>query len=423
MPTETRINVPFIPQEGITSQILAAIQLANETHARQQQLALQGGQLGLEQQRVGMEQAGQPSLIAQREAQTGLLGAQTAEAQQNVQMQKTMLQMRQREMEYVFGAGGGGGQPTGEPGAAPQKNGLYSDLQETKKRLKLSEEESAQFDQAMKAVQVGFLSTGKLDMSPVDKVIQDHMALVGKKETTLHPTFRMEGQQWFQDMHTVDGQLAYSVPIPPPSEYLAHATEGTDYMRTVDAQTGKVTITPISTERVTKPILPGQATPKMGGGTAGPFELPGAGKKLSEQGQAMITGLTQATDLIQPAIKYLSEKPPSWVDWQKARLEYAVGINPSDPEMANAFQAIGMAKAIATGPLLHGIRNREIIKNIQQHLPELSDSPALALQKMKDLQPFWKQAMEEVYKTESVKNPSGLSDAASDYLKSIGVPH
>jgi hypothetical protein len=415
MPVNTNIQVPFIPQEGITSQVLAAIQMANEhhTHTIQQQQA---------QQQLQMQQEAQPSEIAQRQAQTGLAGAQTQEAQQNIEMQKIGLQMRQREMEYVFGAGGGGAQPTGEPGAAEQKNGLYSDLQDTKKRLKLSDQESAQFDQAMKSVQVGFLSNGKLDMAPVDKVIQDHQAAQNKKDTDLHPTLRQEGQQWFQDMHTAEGKLAYSVPVPPPSEYLSHSTEGVDYMRTVDANTGKVTITPITTEKVTKPIMPGQATPKMAGNNQ-PFELAGAGKKLSESGQKMITGLTQATDLAVPAMKFLTDTPPSLGDWYKAVLKYKAGADPGQ-EFANTFQAIGMLKAMATGPLLNGIRNPKIIKGIQDHLPEITDTPSLARDKLRDLIPFWKQAMQEVYKTENVKTPAeGMSGDASDYLKSIGVPH
>lgn len=41
MAVNTNINVPFNPQEGITGQILTAIQLANEEHYRQQQLLQQ----------------------------------------------------------------------------------------------------------------------------------------------------------------------------------------------------------------------------------------------------------------------------------------------------------------------------------------------------------------------------------------------
>jgi len=63
-------------------------------------------------------------------------------------------------------------------------------------------------------------------------------------------------------------------------------------MRTVDANTGQVTITPITTQKVTKPVLPGQSTPQVnppvaGGGKS--FTLEGGGKKLSEQGQALVT--------------------------------------------------------------------------------------------------------------------------------------
>lgn len=410
MPVNTNFQVPFIPQEGITSQILAAITMANEHHARQQQIALQ--------------QQAQPSEVALRTAQTGVAGATQKDIEQQIEQRKSQNEMLQRSMEYVFGAGGGGGKPSGEEGPHEQKPGLYSDIQETKKRLKLTPEENAQFDQALKSVQVGFLSNGKLDMAPVDKVIQEHMAAQNKKDTELHPTYRQEGNQWFQDMHTAEGKLAYSVPTPPPSEYLSHATEGVDYMRTVDANTGKVTITPIQTQHVTTPIMPGQPVPKpaMAGGGQ-PFELQGSGKKLSEAGQKMITGLTQATDLVTPAMNFLTgDKKPSNADWYKAVAKYKIGVDPGG-EFANTFQAVGLLKAVATGPLLNGIRNPKIIKGIQDHLPEITDTPALVRSKLKDLVPFWKQAMDEVYKTEHVNPPAGVSNAASDYLKSIGVPH
>src|SRR5258708_2246629 len=128
MPTDTRIDVPFLPQEGITRQILSAIQLANEHHAQQQQNAIQ-------QQQANTQQQAEASAAPLRAAQTGLAGAQTEEAKQNVELQKTSLDMRQREMEYVFGAGGGGGQPSGETGPHDQKPGLLNDMEGTKKRL------------------------------------------------------------------------------------------------------------------------------------------------------------------------------------------------------------------------------------------------------------------------------------------------
>jgi len=428
MPVNTDIRIPFIPQEGITSQILQAIQLANEHHHQGRQEQLQQQQL---QQQGPLTQA-QTGLVG---AQTGQAQANTADIQQQIEQRKIENDIRKRAMEYVFGAGTGGGSSPeleGQPGAASQKPGLISDLSDLKKGLGVKEgtPDAAQLDSAAKSMRLGMIQ-GKFDDSKLQEAVKDIQDRQGKKDTDLSPTYRMEGNQWFKDMHTADGKLAYSVPTVPPADYLAHHTEGTDYMRAVDAQTGKVTITPISTDKITTPILPGQPTPKAAAvgapagvtpGPGGSFELPGGGRKLTEAGQSMVTGLSQATDLLQPAIEFLSKKPPNWVDWQKARIGYAAGINPSDPELANVFQAIGLARSIATGPLLHGIRNRSIVQGIQQHLPDTSDSPALALQKMKDLLPFWKQAMAEVYKTENIKNPeANLSPGASKYLQSIGV--
>ena len=67
MPVNTDIRIPFIPQEGITSQILSAIQLANEHHHQTMQ-----EQLG--QQQANTQQAAQQS-------QAGLQGAQTQQIQ------------------------------------------------------------------------------------------------------------------------------------------------------------------------------------------------------------------------------------------------------------------------------------------------------------------------------------------------------
>lgn len=71
MPVDTRINIPFNPQEGITSQILTAIQLANEQHRAQQQLGIQQQQLGIQQQQAQSE-------IAQRGAETQKTQQETA---------------------------------------------------------------------------------------------------------------------------------------------------------------------------------------------------------------------------------------------------------------------------------------------------------------------------------------------------------
>jgi hypothetical protein len=122
MPTESRIDIPFLPQESITKSILAAIQLANEHHAQNQQAAIA-------QQQANTQQQAEQSQAPLRTAQTGLVGAQTEEAKQNVELNKASLDMQQREMEYVFGAGGGGGQSSGETGPHEQKPGLFSDIQ------------------------------------------------------------------------------------------------------------------------------------------------------------------------------------------------------------------------------------------------------------------------------------------------------
>jgi len=420
MPTNVGIQVPFIPQEGITQQILAAIQLANIHNQQQRELGLRQQAL---QQQAPLIQA-QTGLAG---AQAGVAGATQRDIEQQVQQRQVQLDIYRRQLGYVFGAGDQSGTQPGQTPQAPQagpveqKGGLMADLQETKSRLKLNPEESAAFDQAAKTVQTNFLSTQKLDMSPVDKVIAQHLEAEGKRDTTLHPTLRMAGGQWYQDMHTADGTLAYSNPIPPPADYLSKRTEGVDYLKSVNQQTGETTITPITTERVTTPILPGQNAnpPKTTGGGAGkgnqPFVLQGGGRKLSEAGQGLVTGLTNATDLTQPAMDFLSgPNKPSNADWYKAVAMYKLHMDPG-PGFAQAFQAIGMARAIATGPLLHGIRNQSIIKGIQEHLPDVTDSPALALQKMKDLQPFWKQAIEEVYKTEGAKPPTSSVPSFSQW--------
>jgi hypothetical protein len=97
MPVETRINIPFIPQEGITNQILQAITLANESHARQQQL-------GIQQQQVGVEQAGLPSLIAQRQAETEAIPQRLALSQKQLEAE-TELRRATLAAEQAFREG------------------------------------------------------------------------------------------------------------------------------------------------------------------------------------------------------------------------------------------------------------------------------------------------------------------------------
>lgn len=83
MPTDTRIEVPFLPQTGITQEVLQAIQLANEAHSQRMQQ-------GIQQQQVGMQQQQVPGEIAQREAQTKLATAQTETADFNLKARKQM---------------------------------------------------------------------------------------------------------------------------------------------------------------------------------------------------------------------------------------------------------------------------------------------------------------------------------------------
>lgn len=86
MPVDTRINVPFIPQEGITSQILTAIQLANENHARQQQLALQQQQTDIATQKA-------PAEVEEAKARAGYYGSEAQKNQLDVDMRRRAQQM------------------------------------------------------------------------------------------------------------------------------------------------------------------------------------------------------------------------------------------------------------------------------------------------------------------------------------------
>ena len=411
MAVNTNFQIPFLPQEGVTQQVLAAIQLANAHNQAQAQLQLQ--------------RQAQPSEIGLREAQTGLAGAQTQDILQQAEQRKVQLDLQKRMFGYVFGNPDVAQTPTS--GAKP--NTFADDMASTKARLELNPEESAAYDAAVKQIQVGMLSGKGLDTKPIEQVIQAHLSRVEKAQNTLTKFRQHEGTDpttgWFEEARTSDGKLAFRVPAPPPAEYLPSTTTGTDIIRTTDAQTGQVTATPFETSKTTSKSMGGApaaaAAPTPGAPKAGkPIAVAGGGRKLTEQGQSLVTGLSQASDLMDNAMKFL-DKPPSYVDWQKANLQYKVGADPG-PGFTNAFQAIGLLRAVATGPLLHGIRNQAIIKGIQEHLPSLWDSPSLVKQKLTDLKPFWQQAIKEVYKTESVAQPGGaISDEAAQYLKSQGI--
>ena len=105
MANEGRFDIPFIPQTGITSQILTAIQLANEQARSQQQLAIQRQQAGVAQQTAQAQ-------IEEAKARSGFYGS---EAQLN-QLKVDNI----KRMQGLFGTGQQmPAQPQGQP-AQPQ---------------------------------------------------------------------------------------------------------------------------------------------------------------------------------------------------------------------------------------------------------------------------------------------------------------
>ena len=77
MPNNVQFQIPFSPQQGVTEQILAAMQMAYGIKNQRAQLAL--------------EQQLAPSQIAEREANARLADAQTAAATLQLQMRKDLL--------------------------------------------------------------------------------------------------------------------------------------------------------------------------------------------------------------------------------------------------------------------------------------------------------------------------------------------
>ena len=80
MPVNTDFQIPFSPQTGLTQQILAAIQLANEHHVQNQQLAIQQQQANTQQGQLQVAQQKAPSEIDESKARTGLYGTQQQQA-------------------------------------------------------------------------------------------------------------------------------------------------------------------------------------------------------------------------------------------------------------------------------------------------------------------------------------------------------
>src|SRR5262249_9667618 len=113
------INIPFNPQESVTSQILQAMQLANEEHARRVQQAQQ--------------QQAQAADIPYKQALT-------SEANQRIEEGKTKQELMKRQLQYVFGGSSTDGQ---------QGSSLASDTAQLKQQLNLDQNESTLFDAAV----------------------------------------------------------------------------------------------------------------------------------------------------------------------------------------------------------------------------------------------------------------------------------
>lgn len=105
MPVNANVNIPFLPQEGLTQQMLSAIQLANEHFAQQKQIALQ--------------QQAQPSEIALRQAQTQEAGANVEESKARTGLYGVQQQREQNQLDIMKRMQGMLGQPGGQPGQQP----------------------------------------------------------------------------------------------------------------------------------------------------------------------------------------------------------------------------------------------------------------------------------------------------------------
>jgi hypothetical protein len=136
VPTETRIDIPFLPQTGVTQSILQALQLANEHYAQQRQL-------GLQQQQLGMQQQALPSEIAQREATAGQARAETAaiperltltqkEIDANIALRDATLKLEQGYRLGMLGVAQGREQETARNNAAKLEQEAFRNAWEAK---------------------------------------------------------------------------------------------------------------------------------------------------------------------------------------------------------------------------------------------------------------------------------------------------
>lgn len=96
MPTNANIQIPFIPQEGITQQILSAIQLANEQ-------AHQARQSNIQQQQVTQQGALGAAQIEEAKSRAGYYGTEAAKNQIQVD--------NMRRAQQMFGGESQSGQP------------------------------------------------------------------------------------------------------------------------------------------------------------------------------------------------------------------------------------------------------------------------------------------------------------------------
>jgi len=109
---------------------------------------------------------------------------------------------------------------------------------------------------------------GKFDDSKLQEAIKEVAGQAGQKRHRLVSLLTAwKAINGSRTCTLADGKLAYSVPTLPPAEYLAHHTEGVDYMRAVDAQTGKVTITPFPRTRLRLLFFPSSQVPRSGYGS------------------------------------------------------------------------------------------------------------------------------------------------------------
>lgn len=216
MPTETRIQIPFLPQTGETNSILQAIQMANERH--------------LQQQQIGLQQQIAPSTIAKNEADAAYETAQT-------EMQRMTLDLRRSLIGALTGTTPGA-QPTqapapqnpadvirgataGQPAAPVAPKGgmigqVVSDLSQTPG---LSDTQRNALKAAgTQAFLMSYLDPTKA-LDGVTSTFNDIMNEQGQTERTIKTEVRPDSNSptgYSTVATSANGKQAYSHPSPPP---------------------------------------------------------------------------------------------------------------------------------------------------------------------------------------------------------------